>query len=190
MNKKICFLPALLLMLLSFASCSQTSEVTQYDNWQPRNQAVLDSLQKVVDSKSNPNLFVITPMSNQKLKIYAEKVDGYVATGERPLDTDTVQVYYRGKLINGELFDQDFSGTNPDPNFDIPAKYPVYSEVAAYHIITGWTEVLRLMKKGERWVVYIPYQLAYGTAGSGAILGYSTLIFDMNLYNYWSPKRK
>jgi FKBP-type peptidyl-prolyl cis-trans isomerase FklB len=186
MNKKICFLPALLLMLLSFASCSQTSEVTQYDNWQPRNQAVLDSLQKVVDSKSNPNLFVITPMSNQKLKIYAEKVDGYVATGERPLDTDTVQVYYRGKLINGELFDQDFTGTNPDPNFDIPYKTAVDNPA----IITGWTEVLRLMKKGERWVVYIPYQLAYGTAGSGAILGYSTLIFDMNLYNYWSPKRK
>lgn len=186
MNKKICFLPALLLMLLSFASCSQTSEVTQYDNWQPRNQAVLDSLQNVIDSKTDLNLFVVTPMSNQKLKIYAKKVDGYVATGERPLDTDTVQVYYRGKLINGELFDQDFTGTNPDPNFDIPYKTAVDNPA----IITGWTEVLRLMKKGERWVVYIPYQLGFGSAGKDAVLGYSTVIFDMNLSDYWSPKRK
>jgi FKBP-type peptidyl-prolyl cis-trans isomerase FklB len=185
MNRKIYFLPLVLLSLLVFSSCGQTSEVSQYDNWQPRNQAVLDSLQKVVDSNSNPNLSVITPMSNKKLKIYAEKVTGYAATGGRPLDTDTVKVYYRGKLINGEVFDQNFDGVNPDYDFNIPFKTAVNGSV-----ITGWTEVLRLMNKGERWVVYIPYQLAYGTAGSGSILGYSTLIFDINLSDYWSPKGK
>jgi len=186
MNKKIVLLPVLLLMmLLSFTSCNESTAVSQYDNWQQRNQTYLDSLQNVVDSKSNPNLFVVTAMSNSKLKIYAEKVAGYVETGGRPLDTDTVQVYYRGKLINGEVFDQNFSETNPNPNFDIPFKTAVNGGV-----IAGWTEVLRLMKKGERWMVYIPYQLAYGTAGSGAILGYSTLIFDMNLVNYSSPEPK
>jgi len=182
MNKKICLLPVLFLMLLSFTSCSETSEISQYDNWQPRNQAFLDSLQSVIDSKSNPNLFVITPMSSSKVKIYAEKVDGYVGEGNFPLDTDTAQVYYRGKLINGEVFDDNFEGESPDPNFDVPYKTAVGSGV-----ITGWTEVLRLMKKGERWKVYIPYQLAYGTSGSGSILGYSTLIFDINLIKFWSP---
>lgn len=185
MNKKLCFLPVLLLMLLSFASCSQTSEVTQYDNWQPRNQAVLDSLQNVIDSKTDPNLFVITPMSNAKLKIYARKIDGYVGEGNRPLDTDTVQVYYRGTLINDEVFDKNFAGSAPDSNFDVPFK-----SVVSGGVIVGWTEVLRLMKKGERWKVYIPYQFAYGTAGSGAILGYSTLIFDMNLVKIWSATPK
>lgn len=183
MNKKICLLPALLLMLLSFTSCSETNEVDQYANWQPRNQAFLDSLQHVIDTKSNPNLFVVTPMSTTKYKIYAEKVAGYTEQGSRPLDTDTVQVYYRGKLINGEVFDQCFVGVNPDPDFDVPFKTVVGSGV-----ITGWTEVLRLMKKGERWIVYIPQQLAYGTAGSGAIPGSSTLIFDMNMVKVWHPK--
>jgi len=187
MNRKIYLLPlAFLSLLLSLASCDQsTSVVNTYDNWEARNQTVLDSLQSVIDSKSNPNLFVVTPMSNTKLKIYAEKVTGYDATGDRPLDSDTVQVYYRGKLINGEVFDQNFSGINPNVDFDTPFKTAVNGSV-----ITGWTEVLRLMKKGERWVVYIPYQLAYKAAGSGSIPGYSTLIFDMNLYNYWSPTGK
>ena len=185
MNKKIALLPVLFLMILSFTSCNESTAISQYDNWQPRNQAFLDSLQNVIDSKTDLNLFVVTPMSNAKLKIYAKKVDGYVATGERPLDTDTVQVYYRGKLINGEVFDQNFKGVNPDSNFDVPFKTVVNGGV-----ITGWSEVLRLMKKGERWVVYIPYQLAYGTGGSGTILGYTTLIFDMNLIKIWHPEAK
>jgi FKBP-type peptidyl-prolyl cis-trans isomerase FklB len=183
MNKKIALLPVLFLMILSFTSCNETTAVSPYDNWQPRNQAFLDSLQNVIDSKTNPNLFVITPMSNSTLKIYAEKVAGFVGQGNPPLDTDTVQVYYRGKLINGEVFDKNFAGAAPDSNFDVPFK-----SVVSGGVIVGWTEVLRLMKKGERWNVYIPYQLAYGTSGSGTILGYSTLIFDMNLINIWSPK--
>ena len=183
MNKKIALLPVLFLMILSFTSCNESTAISQYDNWQPRNQAFLDSLQNVIDSKTDLNLFVVTPMSNAKLKIYAKKVDGYVGEGNRPLDTDTVQVYYRGKLINGEVFDQNFTGVNPDPIFEVPFKTVVNGGV-----ITGWTEVLRLMKKGERWVVYIPYQLAYGTAGSGTILGYTTLIFDMNLIKIWHPE--
>lgn len=185
MNKKIFLLPALLLMLFAFFSCNETNGVDEYANWQNRNQTFIDSLQNVIDTKSNPNLFVVPLMSTTKYKIYVEKVAGYNEIGSRPLDTDTVQVYYRGKLINGEVFDQCFTGVNPSPEFDVPFKTVVGSGV-----ITGWTEVLRQMKKGERWIVYIPHQLAYGTAGSGKILGYSTLIFDMNLVNIWSPKGK
>lgn len=188
MNKKICLLPALLLMLLSFTSCSETNEVDQYANWQPRNQAFLDSLQHVIDTKSDPNLFVITPMSSTKYKIYAKKVDGYVGQGNPALFTDTVLVHYKGQLINGEIFDKTFEGINPDLAFDVPRKFVVYTTNVQNSILTGWTEVLQLMRKGDRWKVYIPYQLAYGTSGSGAIPGSSTLIFDMNMVNLWHPK--
>ena len=34
---------------------------------------------------------------------------------------------------------------------------------------------------GDRWEVYVPYQLGYGVEGSGSIPGYSTLIFDWYL---------
>ncbi len=183
MNKKIVLLPVLFLMILSFTSCNETTAVSPYDNWQSRNQTFIDSLQSVIDKNTDPNLFVITPMSTLKSKIYAKKVAGYEGMGNSPLFTDSVQVYYKGVLINGEEFDKNFQGTNPDLNFEVPFNTAVYGGV-----ILGWTEVLQLMKKGDRWIVYVPYQLAYGTAGKGTILGYSTLIFDMNLVNIWSPK--
>jgi FKBP-type peptidyl-prolyl cis-trans isomerase FklB len=61
--------------------------------------------------------------------------------------------------------------------FDAPSTFTVtYGSV-----ITGWWEVLQRMGVGERWEVYIPWDLAYGSSGSSSILGYSTLIFDMQL---------
>ena len=39
------------------------------------------------------------------------------------------------------------------------------------------------MYVGERWMVYIPWQLGYGSSGSsdGNIPGYSALAFDIQL---------
>ncbi|MEG0038216.1 MAG: peptidylprolyl isomerase, partial [Bacteroides sp.] len=51
MNKKIYLLPLLLLVALFTTSCEETKEAGKYDNWQPRNQAFLDSLQNVYDTK-------------------------------------------------------------------------------------------------------------------------------------------
>jgi len=41
------------------------------------------------------------------------------------------------------------------------------------------------MHIGDRWKVYMPYQLAYGESGSSSIPGYSTLVFDMTLVAYY-----
>jgi FKBP-type peptidyl-prolyl cis-trans isomerase len=34
---------------------------------------------------------------------------------------------------------------------------------------------------GDKWEVWIPQELGYGTTGSGEIPGYSTLVFEMEL---------
>lgn len=54
-------------------------------------------------------------------------------------------------------------------------------------LVQGWQEALCMMNDGERWRIYIPYDLGYGSAGSTGADGnflippYSTLIFDLEL---------
>ena len=50
-------------------------------------------------------------------------------------------------------------------------------------VIRGWTEGLQLMKTGEKFIFYIPSDLAYGDQGAGQqIPGGTTLIFEVELF--------
>lgn len=91
-------------------------------------------------------------------------------TGKTPGPNDTVKVHYSGSLIDGTVFDSSIARGEP-------ATFPVKG------VIPGWTEVLQLMKEGDKWQVYIPPQLAYGEAGAGGgkIGPNSVLVFDIEL---------
>jgi len=89
--------------------------------------------------------------------------------GKTPTSTDKVTVHYTGKLTDGTVFDSSVERGEPI-TFDVSG------------VIPGWTEILQLMKEGDKWMVYIPYSLAYGERGAGAqIPPYSTLIFEIEL---------
>ena len=89
-------------------------------------------------------------------------------SGDSPKDTDTVKVHYTGTLTTGEKFD-----SSRDRNE--PAEFPVNG------VIPGWTEALKLMKKGARYNLAIPSKLAYGPQGRPGIPPNSTLLFDVEL---------
>lgn len=90
-------------------------------------------------------------------------------SGKTPKPADSVKVHYTGKLIDGTVFDS--SVTRGEPiTFGVG------------EVIKGWTEVLQLMKEGDKFQVYIPSNLAYGERGAGADIGpNATLIFDIEL---------
>jgi FKBP-type peptidyl-prolyl cis-trans isomerase FklB len=89
--------------------------------------------------------------------------------GKSPRATDTVTVNYKGTLINGKEFDSSYKRMEP-------ATFPLN------RVIAGWTEVLQLMKEGDKFEVYIPSELAYGPRGQGDVIGpNSTLIFEIEL---------
>jgi FKBP-type peptidyl-prolyl cis-trans isomerase len=89
--------------------------------------------------------------------------------GKRPQSTDTVKVYYTGKLINGTIFD----GTSPG----LPASLKLNQ------VIQGWIEALLLMREGDHWQLVIPPNLGYGarSMGDGLIPPNQTLQFDIRL---------
>lgn len=89
--------------------------------------------------------------------------------GKSPAATDTVEVNYRGTLIDGTEFDSSYSRGQT-------VSFPVNQ------VIQGWQEVLPLMKTGAHWKVYIPSNLAYGERGAGGSIGPNeTLVFDIEL---------
>lgn len=86
-------------------------------------------------------------------------------TGKTPSNESTVKVKYVGTTVDGKEFDKNEEGI----------------EFGVTGVIAGWTEMLQLMKEGEKVRVVIPYDLAYGSRGNYSIEPFSTLIFDMEL---------
>merc|ERR1712014_197695 len=53
---------------------------------------------------------------------------------------------------------------------------------APNQVIKGWTEAMQLMVQGDKWEMYIPYEMAYGERGSPPkIPGCACLIFIMEI---------
>jgi FKBP-type peptidyl-prolyl cis-trans isomerase len=90
-------------------------------------------------------------------------------SGDSPKAQDTVTVNYRGTFIDGKEFDS-----------SAKAGKPLTTRVTG-GIITGWTEALKLMKPGAKWILYIPPNLAYGEQGRPGIPPASTLVFEVEL---------
>lgn len=89
--------------------------------------------------------------------------------GPKPGPADTVEVNYRGTLIDGTEFDSSYA-RNSSTSF------------ALNRVIPGFTEALQLMPTGSSYRFFIPAELAYGEAGAGQNIGpNATLIFDIEL---------
>src|SRR3984893_2029676 len=96
-------------------------------------------------------------------------------SGPQAATTDTVTVHYRGTLIDGTEFDSSYKRGEP-------ATFPVQG------VIKGWTEALQLMKKGSKYQLFIPSNLAYGErAMPPDIAANSRLIFEVELMDMNPP---
>lgn len=99
-----------------------------------------------------------------------------VGNGPVPSEDATVKVHYRGTTIDGTEFDSSYSRQEP-------ASFRVTG------VIPGWTEALKMMPEGSKWMVYIPQELAYGSEGAGAKIDpFSTLIFEVELLDAGAKK--
>jgi FKBP-type peptidyl-prolyl cis-trans isomerase FklB len=107
---------------------------------------------------------VITLPSGLQYKVITE------GKGPKPIASDKVKVDYVGTTIDGQEFDSSTKAGKP-------------LEFSLGGVIAGWTEGIQLMPVGSKYILYIPYHLAYGEQGRpGSIPPYATLIFEIELH--------
>jgi FKBP-type peptidyl-prolyl cis-trans isomerase len=91
--------------------------------------------------------------------------------GAIPVPGNRVAVIYTGRLLDGTVFDQSL-----DP--DRPFIFRMGRQV----VIQGWDYILEQMRVGEKRLVIVPPELAYGTHGMPPrIPRNATLVFTMEL---------
>ena len=196
------YIPLILLALiapLAMSSCSEEDDIVdEFPNWQATNEAFVDHLTDSVNK-----LLADNPLrtdwkrlkSWSKLNSEAGTNADYIlvkvlessqeTNASKPLYTDSVAVHYQGRLLpstsytEGYVFDQSYYG-----NFNFELSRPTKMKLS--ELIDGFVTAVLNMQRGDRWLVYIPYQLGYGASSSNsAVPSYSTLVFDIALADFY-----
>jgi FKBP-type peptidyl-prolyl cis-trans isomerase len=96
-------------------------------------------------------------------------LDSGPEAGRTATQEDVVVVYYEGRLdATGETFDSAFQRGEA-------------ALLEAGRLIPGWQEALMMMRPGDRWLLHIPPELAYGPRGAGPIPPNARLNFELEL---------
>lgn len=165
--KKIWYLAFLMICSLMVTSCGDDDDDDVSQEWKDANfKAFYDISADKVNYKE-----IIS--ESKAGSIYVKKLKEGDGT-KRIFYNSTVKLHYKGSYYEGTVFDD---------SHESYYKEPVTAEAKSF--IDGFTTALQWMTEGDHWDVWIPYQLAYGTAGytSGntSIPGYSTLHFEIEI---------
>lgn len=114
---------------------------------------------------------VETSASGLQFKVLTE------GSGNPPKDSDVVVVHYKGTLTDGTEFDSSHKAGKP-------------AEFEPKMVIKGWQEGLQKMKKGGKYELVIPPDLAYGPTPRPGIPANSALVFEVELLDIKKPATK
>lgn len=177
--------------LLSLAACSETdTSQEEFADWQQKNETYFNNLYQTAQGNTAKYKilknwsFTADKATKPEDHIVVEVLKNGTGSGS-PLYTDSVAVHYEGRLIpsatyaGGYAFDKTWAG-----DYNLQTMKPAV--LSPSKLVDGFTTAVMDMHIGDRWKVYIPYQLGYGTStpNNSSIPAYSTLIFDITLVAY------
>lgn len=185
-------------MVILFASCSESNENENvYANWKERNEAFFNKMYAKADSASHAGSSewkIIRKWSLQEQfgtqkdnNIVVNVLESHAAEA-MPLYTDSVVVDIQGCLMpiandeDGYVFYSTFSQKKRDLKSDIFITISAKGMLMNREI-DGLSTAVQKMHEGDRWKVYVPYNLAFQqqSIASPLIPAYSTLVFDITL---------
>lgn len=132
---------------------NEAKMLKQYGDWKVENEKFL------ADNKAKEG--VEATASGLQYKVIRK------GNGAVPTDSTQLAVRYKGKLIDGTVFDE--------------SKDKAFECTPSGFVIEGWKEALKLFPAGSKVEIYVPQNLGYGAANRGKIKPFSTLIFEMEI---------
>lgn len=149
----------------------------------------------------NEAQFAKITTNSEYTRINAPSTNGYImykelksGDGETPFFTDKVKVLYTGwfkrqwslgdtylnnkgeTVYNKYIFDSTENRNNIPSSFHIN---PMDSSTGG--LIEGFYTALQYMQVGDKWEIWIPWELGYGSVKKGSIEPYTTLVFEIEL---------
>ncbi|MCX6182418.1 MAG: FKBP-type peptidyl-prolyl cis-trans isomerase [Bacteroidetes bacterium] len=138
----------------------------------PANSTLIFDVQ-VIDTKKPMKIVAYDIAGKEKIKTASglEYVVVQKGTGAQAVAGKMVTVHYTGYLTDGSKFDSSVERGDP---FVFP--------LGQGNVIQGWDEGVALMKEGDKFRFFIPYQLGYGEGGYPPVIPEkATLVFDVEL---------
>ena len=183
-------LAGLLLFLLFAVSCSESDDVEddEFNNWQTRNETYFATLEDSLRQGGSVWKKIKSFTKDEAAEaanseyVYVKVLEQGTGTTS-PLYTDTVRVSYRGHLIpsvsypEGYVFDDTYEG-----NYSRSTTGVVDNIVSNFR--DGFATAVQHMHVGDRWRIYVPHQLGYGTSDYLGIPAYSVMIYDVSLLDF------
>ena len=172
-------------------ACSESDgeDTAEYSNWKERNEMFFATLEDSLSHGEGQWKKIKTYTKDPAAEgvatdyVYVKVLERGINGGSSPNYTDGIQIAYRGRLISsisypqGYVFDETYIG-------DYNPKTAAYYIGSPELLVAGFATAVMHMTRGDRWLVYVPYQLGYNTKTDNGIPAYSTLIFDVALIDY------
>ena len=121
----------------------------------------IENLQFFIDNQKNDQVIEIEPGLQYLV------IDSGDPMSDPPKLNQTISAHFHGTLTNGEIF---WSSLDSEP-----------LKIELSKLIIGCQKAISLMRKGDKWIVYIDPTMAYGEEGRPGIPSNSILIFEIEL---------
>ena len=166
MKYRIFAIPALFSLLLALNSCIKDGNETSYKEWRMENTTFIEdaATERVDGILKYEKVIPDWDKSVYTLMQWHNDRSLTLPNGLRPLSNSTIDVKYLLTNIKGDTLDSS-SSFRCKPN----------------NLITGFWVAVTNMQVGDSVTAIIPHEAGYGSMGSGKVLPYSTLIFNIKL---------
>jgi FKBP-type peptidyl-prolyl cis-trans isomerases 1 len=174
LKKTLIALLSITIVVFSFTACNDDNN-NDDSEWRDTNEEFYN---KLADNKE----YQIVSLPGAPDAVYYKVIKSGDPSGIKPYYTSKVKVLYYGYLYDGTTFD---SGTKRDEDLydQDPENYspPTPYTFTINGLVEGFGIALQNMVPGDRWALWIPWPLGYGSVVNGTIPSYSTLGFEVEL---------